>query len=483
MNSKSNQTLVSSFVKIIIYGLVGLVVCSIILAFISLNKVNEITTNLVEEKLMAIVMSLSSFLDGDYIETIQPGDENTPEYIKILGDLRKVKKKNNLTYLYMLKKTASGTSFIFDSEEQKTMAIGEPYLTNYEINEAFNGTANVTVDYLEDDWGKFKSGYAPVYNSAGMVVAVLCADYDAIPLDKDIKNYIFSFIVIDVIIVLSITLLVMGGSLISYRRLRNQIFSSTESLKSLSGTLIGIASQNIESSGILVENNGYSVAAVTEISSTINETSSMIQRTDESTQSASEFFKEAYNQLTEGARQMDVLMDSINSIQSSSHEIYKVTGTITNLASQTKILALNAEVEAAHVGEAGKGFAVVAQEVGNLAHSSDESAKNSAEIIEKNLENAKIAVKNSQAVTEAIESVIQKVKHLMIIIEEISTSSAEQTKGTSQIAQAITQIENTMMKSSGFVDETKMSAEMLGSIAEDIDKQIENLKSIVNKKA
>lgn len=61
-------------------------------------------------------------------------------------------------------------------------------------------------------------------------------------------------------------------------------------------------------------------------------------------------------------------------------QINMLTDAILNIADQTNLLALNASIEAARAGDAGKGFAVVAGEIGNLADSSSETAKEIREI-------------------------------------------------------------------------------------------------------
>jgi methyl-accepting chemotaxis protein len=63
------------------------------------------------------------------------------------------------------------------------------------------------------------------------------------------------------------------------------------------------------------------------------------------------------------------------------NEIEIMADTIRGIASQTKLLALNASIEASRVGEQGKGFAVVANEVQKLAEQSANAISNIDEIV------------------------------------------------------------------------------------------------------
>ncbi|HHV72580.1 MAG TPA: chemotaxis protein [Clostridia bacterium] len=94
------------------------------------------------------------------------------------------------------------------------------------------------------------------------------------------------------------------------------------------------------------------------------------------------------------------LLTSANESLKRVEETDKILSLLSNVASQTNLLGLNAAIEAARVGEAGRGFGVVADEIRKLSVNSSSSLKN-VEAVLKGIKEA------SRKISEEVEALSQ----------------------------------------------------------------------------
>jgi len=80
---------------------------------------------------------------------------------------------------------------------------------------------------------------------------------------------------------------------------------------------------------------------------------------------------------------MSAIKRDAEQLQQISEQIIEVIQIVSNIASQTNLLSLNASIEAARAGEHGKGFAVVANEIRKLSDQTKQSTENVAKLIGK----------------------------------------------------------------------------------------------------
>ena len=85
-------------------------------------------------------------------------------------------------------------------------------------------------------------------------------------------------------------------------------------------------------------------------------------------------------------KQTEELQEVINHFYNSSKDIAKILEVINRISSQTKLLSLNASIEAARAGKAGGGFSVVAGEIRKLAEQTSEFAEQIKKIVNDNQE-------------------------------------------------------------------------------------------------
>ncbi len=133
----------------------------------------------------------------------------------------------------------------------------------------------------------------------------------------------------------------------------------------------------------------------------------------------------------------------INELEAYMKNMQSIIELITNVASQTSLLSLNASIEAARAGEAGRGFAVVATEISNLANQTQGATVNITEVIGNVSEKLAIAVKAIEQLmgynarqSEAAETVADRFEKIAESTRNVDEQSGMLEKVVGELATA-----------------------------------------------
>lgn len=163
-----------------------------------------------------------------------------------------------------------------------------------------------------------------------------------------------------------------------------------------------------------------------------------------------------------GGRELaDRAAHAMSRVSESAKGIDSVIEGLDKIAFQTRVLAMNAAVEAGRAGEAGRGFAVVADLVGALAMRSEEEAKQARNQLTATQTDILTAVDTVRKMDGALADISADVSEVHELLAVMATDNQAQSRAVSEISLAISTMDRSTQQNAAMVEETSAAARNL----------------------
>jgi methyl-accepting chemotaxis protein len=271
----------------------------------------------------------------------------------------------------------------------------------------------------------------------------------------------------------------MAGALqnqvIAIKNLTSDISSAS---KDVAGTMTNLASSASEQAAAVTE-TAATVEELEQAGKNVAGNANQIVEAAEKTTEASIRGREAVNTTNEIILRIkddsQDISDKSRRLVSAVEEVGNIIRSVNGIAEQSKILAVNASIEAAKAGEYGSGFAVVAQEVKDLAQQSKDATKEITgtlttirQAIESMVETAQQGKDRTEKGVKMITNAGATMNDLSEAIREnsdfanmIASNIKQQTVGLTQIATSVEQINTTALENQNISRKVSLSTSQM----------------------
>ena len=214
------------------------------------------------------------------------------------------------------------------------------------------------------------------------------------------------------------------------------------------------------------------------------------QRLAQVSQNGQKAVEETINGMNRIREQMDSIAQTVVRLSEQSQSIGGIIASVTDIADQSNLLAVNAAIEAAKAGEQGKGFAVVAQEIKNLAEQSKQSTSQVRNILndvqkatsaavmatEQGSKAVEAGVKQSAQAGEAVRILAESSNEAIQASTQIVASSQQQVVGMDQIGVAMQNINQAGTETAVSMVQSEKAAKNLNELGQKLKDLVERFK-------
>lgn len=265
-----------------------------------------------------------------------------------------------------------------------------------------------------------------------------------------------------------------------------QIHETAAGVSSSAAEILAATTQQIASATEQDAAVTQTMTTVEELRATVRQTADRAQGVAQNSRHSVEVSRNGQDAVSDSVNGMKLIRERVESIAENilmlserTMQIGEIIDTVNEIASQSKLLALNASIEAARAGEEGQGFAVVAMEVRQLAEQSREATARVRDILNQIQQATNTAVMVTEEGSKGAESGVilveragDSISDLAAMIEDasqaaiqIAASTNQQTNGMDQLSTAMVSIKQATTQTAASTRQAELSAQDLNQLA------------------
>lgn len=275
----------------------------------------------------------------------------------------------------------------------------------------------------------------------------------------------------------------------SIEEFSNNFGSMTDAITNVSKAVNDIAENNTEQAKATSD----AANGIETLSGSIDDSTANVKSLDQNASDMMDLSKQSADTLNALIEKNETTMKDIETMsdqtQQTSDSVAKIADAanlISEIASQTNLLSLNASIEAARAGEAGRGFAVVAEEIGNLANQSDESAKTINSIVGELVDNSAKQVeimKRMQSVSQEQVTAFTETKDIFVKLRESLQSCGDSARNISDSIHTMSderdRIKGNIESLNDAATDNAASTEETSSMAAELDSEVNQSRELI----